>query len=339
MTRVDRFFWLSLLLGLLVCLPRACFGVPNFQEYRISEIQNPTDLADDLQDIQFQLLKRGEFGSRVAILDLGFRRTQIYQNPEYLSRVDLSPDSTQLVYVRMVSLDELKPIWLYLVDLESEVEVKIAGWNVNYDEISISNPSFNPDGESVLFTVTWYDTGMIGLARVQSDGTGLTILDTELPMNEGPVSSPDHSLIIVTCGGSGLTSGPPVFQLCLLDQKGGFIERLPQGGAGYNSYAFTPDGEKVVWTEFDFGGVFGILKKPQYRLIIHDLRSGDQDQLLDWEVQILGFSPDGSELAFLGRRNPRTAWAIYLIRSDGTSLRHLAYFDDFLTEWYQQEQP
>lgn len=328
-----RFLRFGLVLLLFCSLLGACRGLSPLSSNQISEIQSPDELSQELREIQFYLFKKGESGSKVLIQTVDQVREQLYHNPGYLSRVDVSPDGKHLVYVQMTSFGELQPIWMWLVDLESGEEHKIAGWEREFDEISITNPGFTQDGQQVLFTITWYETGLVGLARVKVDGSDLEILDTDLPLNQGPESSPDGSLIMVTCAGYDRITDFPGFQLCLLDHDGGFIKYLTNSGSGHGSSFFTPDGKKVVFTEFDSPKLFGLIK-PARRFYVMDLETDEKTLLLNWDLGVLGISRLGDEIVFEGRPNHRSPWRIYIINIDGTNLRHLAYFDDFLDEWY-----
>ena len=334
MKKPTRGINFGLVFVLLSVLLTACGGRRTLSHNQINPVLSAEDLPAELKEIQFYLFKRGDFGSKIFIQTLDRKKGQLYHNSLYISRVDVSPDGRDLVYVQMTSIGDLRPVWMRRVDLESGAERKIAGWYKDIYEVSISNPGFTYDGEQVLFTVTWYDTGKIGLARVDIEGGRLEILDTDIPLTEGPESSPDGSLIMVLCAGYDLLSGDPGFQLCLLDSDGKFIKFLTQRGVDHGSYYFTPDGKNIVYCEYEFGGIFGIIIKPKNRFIIQDLETGEFTQLLDWEVGVLGFSPDGIEIVFKAKQTERSPWAIYIINIDGTNLRHLAYFDDFLEEWY-----
>lgn len=329
----PRFFRLGLILGLLIILVSAC-GVGTTQNQKhIQEIHSPVDLPDGLRNVRFHLFKRGDFGSKVAIMDVGQTDLQTYHNSDYLSRVDVSLDGGSLVYVRVTSVGDIQAIWMYLVDLESGEEFKIAGWDKNFDQISITNPGFTPDGEQVLFTVTWFDTGVIGLGRVNIDGAGLEILDTDIPLAQGPETSPDGSQIMVLCAGFDESKNTPGFQLCLLDDQGHFIKFLTDRGFSHGRAIFSPDGGNIAFTEFDPPRFLGSTK-PSSRLYVLELSTEQKTCLLDWNVGLLGFSESGEELIFEGRSSEHEAWAIYVINIDGSDLRHLAYFDDYLASWY-----
>jgi len=334
MKEFSRLLQLGLLLILSCMMVNKCDGRNDLCSEQIKQIQSPEELSTELKEIQFYLFKKGDFGSKVIVQTLDRKKEQLFHKPEFIPRVDVSPDGNSLVYVQMTSIGSIQPIWMWWVDLESGEERKIAGWYKNYDEISITNPGFSQDGQKVLFTVTRYDTGIIGLARVNIDGRGLEILDTDIPLTQGPESSPNGLNIIVTCAGYDMLTGDPGFQLCLLDRNGKFIKFLTQRGSGHGSYYFTPDGKKIVYCEYEFGGIFGIINKPKDRFIVQDLETGEFTQLLDWEVGVLAFSPDGNEIVFKAKQTEKSPWAIYIINIDGTNLRHLAYFDDFLEEWY-----
>ncbi len=330
----SRFSRFGLILGLIILLISACRVGTNLNQNNIQEVQSPVELPDGLRNVRFFLFKRGDFGSKVAILDLGQNHLQIYHNPDYLSRVDVSPDGRHLVYVRMTSVGAIQPIWLYRVDLESGQEGKIAGWFKNYDQISITNPGFTQDGEQVLFSVTWFESGVVGLARANIDGSGLEVLDTDIPLAQGPETSPDGSLIMVLCAGFDDDNKSPGFQLCLLDNQGHFLRFLTDRGFSHGRAFFTPDGKNIAFTEFDPPGFFGIIK-PASRFYVMDITSDQKTLLLNWDVGLLGFSKSGEEIIFEGRPSEKAPWAIYIINIDGSNLHHLAYFDDFMEDWYE----
>jgi Tol biopolymer transport system component len=329
----QRSYRFGLILGLISIFLGACGVGADLHQNPIQEVQSPLELSDELRSVRFFLFKRGNLGSKVALVDVGQNYLQIYHNPDYLSRVDVSPDGRQLVYVRMTSVGSIQPIWLYRVDLESGQEFKLAGWFENYDQISLTNPGFTQDGEQVLFSVTWYDTGEVGLARVNSDGSDLEILDTDIPLAQGPETSPDGSLIMVLCAGPDDLNDSVGFQLCLLDHQGHFIQFLTDRGFSHGRAFFSPDGEKVVFTEYDRPRFFELIK-PISRFYVMDITTDQRTLLLSWDLGVLGFSESGEEIIFEGRPSESAPWAIYIISIDGGDLRHLAYFDDFLDDWY-----
>ena len=69
-------------------------------------------------------------------------------------------------------------------------------------------------------------------------------------------------------------------------------------------------------------------------MIIMDVDGENKRNILGWDVGILGFSEDGKEIIFESRPDQDDFWGIYIINIDGSNLRHLAYLDDFLAEWY-----
>ena len=204
-------------------------------------------------------------------------------------------------------------------------------------DIGLTNPSFSPDGKRVIFTVTWFETNTNGLAIVNIDGSELNILNTNLPLNEGPRMSPDHKHIIVTCAGLDEVTREPGFQLCLLEKNGLFRKQLTHRGDMNSRYYFTPDGGKIVYSEF--GGIYQLIKKQKDRFIIMDINGDNKKAILNWDVVTKGFSDDGQEIIFKGRPDQNSPWGIYIINVDGSNLRHLTYFDAFLEEWYSDIEP
>ena len=70
-----------------------------------------------------------------------------------------------------------------------------------------------------------------------------------------------------------------------------------------------------------------------------DIDGKNDHLILDWNgpVNILAISTDGEEVIFIDRPKSGKFVKMYLIQVDGTNLRHLAYFDDFLAGWYPDE--
>ena len=186
---------------------------------------------------------------------------------------------------------------------------------------------------------TWLDTNKNGLAIVNIDGTHLKILDTDLGLNEGPMYSPDATYIVVTCAGLDEVTRKPGFQICLLDSNGRYKIHLTNRGDAHGYRSFTPDGSKIVFSEFIFGGLFGIINKQKDQFYIMDLDRENKTLLLNWEAGVQGFSDDGQEIIFKGRPDQNSSWGIYIINIDGSNLRHLTYFDAFLEEWHSDIEP
>jgi len=282
----------------------------------------------------FFLTKPGESGTVISVISLDFLTNETYLLNNFVNDIDLSHDGLFAVYTHIVYLDLFKPMWLWQINLGDYLERKVYGWDENYFDVMISGPSYSLDDEKIYFTVTWFSSGITGLAKVDIDGKNFQIMETDISLTEGPEPSPDGSLILVTCSGIDQITGDPGFHLCLLDNKGKFIRFISDIGDGHGSYNFTPDGKKIVYNEIEIGGVFGIINRPKHRFYIYDLETGERTVLLNWEVGVKGFSDDGQEIILEGRLNKKSPWGIYIINIDGTNLRHLTYFDEFLEEWY-----
>jgi Tol biopolymer transport system component len=247
---------------------------------------------------------------------------------------ELSPDTNFVTYVHGEKVDDQYHHRLWLYDIEGETETKLADWEKDFMDLVLTGPSFSSDGEKVIFSISWLETNNNGLAVVNIDDRELEILTTKLSLIAGPKFSPDNNHIMVTCAGLDVVTRKPGFQLCLLDNNGRYITHLTNSGDAHGNRAFTPDGTKIVFSEFEFGGLFGIIIKPEDRFYIMDIDGENKILLLNWEVAVKGFSDDGKEIIFQGRPDQKSPWGIYIINIDGSNLRHLTYFDDFLEEWY-----
>lgn len=330
--KLATFHLLLIIIGCFVL--GGCIEGFEYNKTRIMSASDPKELSREIMHKTIFFSKKGNGGSLISIMELDLQSYHEYQLEHYVQNIDLSQNGKYVTFTHGEYINGNYQIGLWLYDLEEKTETKIAGWEKDVSEIFLSNPSFSHNGDQIIFSVTWLDQGNTGLAIVNNDGSNLKILKTSIPLNEGPEYSPDGSLIIVTCAGMDALSGDPGFQLCLLDKDGQQIRPLTNRGHGHGSYYFTPDGKKIVFSEFEHGGFFGIINKPEDRFYIMDIDGDNKTLLLNWEVGVRGFSDDGKEIIFKGRRDEKSPWGIYIINIDGTNLRHLTYFDEFLEEWY-----
>ena len=311
-----------------------CLNISDPYSFEAISISDPSSISKGLKQEVIFLSKNVNDENVISITSLDFQTKDKKILVRECNGVELSPDGKFVTYVsgEIINGDFRDALWLY--DLDKQTEVKIAGWDKKFTEIALSNPSFSPDGNKIIFSVTWFETDIVGLATVNIDGSNQKILKTNLPLNEGPIYSPDGTLIMVTCAGLDDVSKQPGFQLCLLEKNGLFQKQLTNRGDAHGFRSFTPDGKRIVFSEFEFGGPLGIINKPEDRFFIMDIDGENKTLLLDWEVGVRGFSADGKEIIFEGRRDEKSPWGIYIINIDGTNLRHLTYFDEFLEEWY-----
>lgn len=331
----DKLYALHLLMILIgLHLLGGCSGLYKHNLIEALPINDPSELSQEIKNELIYLSKNTRDETIITVKSLDLRTNKTYELGIKSYSVDVSPNMRFATYVRGEDVNKEFHHGLWLYDLEEKSETKVAGWDVDISEIVLWGPGFSSSGKQIIFSVTWLGQGNTGLAVVDKDGSNLKILSTSIPLNEGPEYSPDGSLIIVTCAGMDALSGDPGFQLCLLGKDGQQLRPLTNRGHGHGSYYFTPDGKKIVFSEFEHGGFFGIINKPEDRFYIMDIDGENKTLLLDWEVGVRGFSDDGKEIIFKGRRDEKSPWGIYIINIDGTNLRHLTYFDEFLEEWY-----
>ena len=323
-----------LILVFLLVILTSCKGCVFVDSDYVSEIDDPILRLCNLQHMNFFLYKNIDGGSIVSIQSLDLMTVQTYSDFDFFSHVDVSPDGSAIIFLQSVERHDITSVWLYYVDLNSNRKYKIAGWDEDRLEVSLRSPGFSFDGNKVYFSITWYEKRKNNIGIVDNNGKNLRIINPETNISLGPEPSPDGSVIIVTCEGKNTRTGLPGFQLCLLDRDGKFIKYLTDQGNVHGTPSFSPDGKMIAYSEHDTGGILGILKPPIDSFCILDVGTGERTLLLNWDVAVEGFSDESSTILFQGRPDKNSPWALYLINVDGTNLRHLTYFDDFLEDWY-----
>jgi len=250
--------------------------------------------------------------------------------------MNVSWDKTHVVYSFVETVNEEFRSSIWLLDLENGTERRVILWPDKFTDISLGDPNFYPDGDRLIFSITWYDMDTTGLGSIDLDGNNLEIIDTpQRTFNEGPKISPDGEKILVLCEGIDRDSGKPGFMLCIMNKDGSRRRLLMEDGSYHGSFLFTPDSQSIIYSEAEWGGLIGLINKPRYQINSIGIDGKNQQTVLMWHraINVLALGKDGGEIIFMDRPESGKATKIYIIDKDGTNLRHLAYFDDFLADW------
>jgi len=111
----------------------------------------------------------------------------------------------------------------------------------------LSDVQVSPDGEKILYGVSYYNIGQNKSNRelflMNTDGTGKIQL-TETPQNEfNAIWHPDGNRIVYLSPASGEV------QAWMMDQDGSNKKQVSRIEGGFNSIAFSPEGDKVLFTK------------------------------------------------------------------------------------------
>ena len=304
------------------------------KNHTVIEITDPSYLPSEIRDLRLFFSKTVEDGTLITVKHLDQLIDRTYQLDRFVNDIAISPDGKNVVYTSRTNTADIQPIYLWITNLENGDEKKLAGWDVDYSIIFFSNPSYSHDGNQIIFSITWLNTGKYGIGRINSDGSDLRLIDTDLPFSKGPKLSPAGSRFLVTCVGEEKETGRMRFQLCILNENGQYIKAITNSGDAHGSYFFSPQNGIVVYNELSKGGIFQLLNRREDFFYISYPNYNYRQLLLDWIVGVQTFSNDGQDIIFEGRPNVKSPRGIYIINIDGTNLRHLTYFDEFLEDWY-----
>lgn len=302
----------------------------------LNVINEPGDLTSDLAQIQiyFSRNQNNQTSGHITTLDRVDQIDFILENEG--RDLSLSLDDIRVVYSFTDTVgDELRSS-LWLLDLKDGLERRVILWPEKFTDISLGDPNFYPAWDRLIFSITWYDTDTIGLGSIDLDGNKLEIIDTPLhTLNEGPKVSPDGEKILVLCEGIDRDSGKPGFMLCIMDKDGSHRRLLMEDGSYHGTFLFTADSKSIIYSEAEWGGLIGLINKPRYQINSIGVDGKNQKTILIWHraINVLALDKDGGEIIFMDRPESGKATKIYIIDKDGTNLRHLAYFDDFLADW------
>jgi Tol biopolymer transport system component len=251
-----------------------------------------------------------------------------------------SPDRTLVVYSFTETVeDELRSsLWLY--DLNSGEEKRLILWPEKLTDTSLTNPNFYPDGNKLIFSIRDIKANSTSLGSINLDGTEIESINTpSRTLSTGPVLSPDGEKILVLCEGVDKDSGQPGFMLCIMDKDGSNRLRLTEQGDFHGTYMFSPDSQTVIYSESEWGGILGLFNPPRYEIKQIDINGKNVETILEWHraVNVMALSTSGTEIIFMDRYDEKEHPGLYMIDITGENLRHLAYFDEFLADWYSSD--
>jgi len=327
-------------ISFVILISGGCRNVDSVSVLPKETIIYPVGLSTDLSSIKIIFAKNQNDETSVHITTLDSNEKSTIKLLNEGGGIELSPDGGNLVYDLLETFDGEYRSAIWIRGLTEGIERRVILWPEKFTDVSLANPSFFLNENKLIFSITWYDTDTIGLAAINLDGSNLEIIETPLnTFSEGPIISPDGEKILVLCEGIDTDSGQPGFMICIMNRDGSGRILLTKNGDYHGTRFFTPDSQNIIYSETEDGGVFGIIKKPYYQIRCMDIDGKNDHLILDWNrpVNILAISTDGEEVIFIDRPKSGKFVKMYLIQVDGTNLRHLAYFDDFLADWYPSE--
>jgi len=326
-----------LILYLSVAILSGCKIIDKKLQYPLKEITAPGDLFTDLAQVQIALSRKKDDQTIGYITTLDRSEQIEFALINKGRELKVSPDGSLVVYsfTETIGGELRSSLWLY--DLNSREEKRVILWPDKLSEITLANPNFFPDGGNLIFSITEYETDTTSLGSIDLDGANLKLIDTPAKtLSTGPIVSPDGEKILVLCEGLDKDSGQPGFMLCIMDANGSHRFRLVENGDYHDTYLFTPDSQFIIYSELEWGGLFGLGNPPHYEIKRIDINGKNEKTILKWyrDVNVLALSEDGTEIIFRDRFEERKPSKLYIIGIDGQNLRHLVYFDEFLANWY-----
>ncbi len=298
---------------LLIILVFALTGCASNADLEIvaAPVSEPSQLPDTLAH-QKIFFRTSEALTHITSLD----RQEVASLKILGSDLAISPDGQYLAYPASVWTQ------LRIVNLKTgEDRIVIDADTLGVQ--SIRYPSFSPDGQRLLFSVTISNTEFdLGVADI--DGSSYQIIRAE-GLNDSPRYSPNGKHILSICEGEDVVG----FQICIMDPDGTNRKRLTRLKAYHDAW-FTPDGSKIVFTRLETA----LFQKDKAGLYTMNPDGTDVKLLLDWHVSVYAFSTDSRNVVFCKFAEEVGCEGIYVIDLDGKNLQQLTYFDkEFLAQW------
>ena len=208
---------------------------------------------------------------------------------------------------------------IFVMDADGTDERQItSGETYDFD------PSFSPDGETIVFARQTYDevadTGTVDVFAVDVDSGQVTNLTNTLGTDEvSPVYSPDGSKIAFT------RYGATNAEILVMNSADGSDKQNLTQTRGADEYGpdWSPDGSRIVFTTYSYS--FGGEQEGDAEIAVMNSADGTQRQNLTnsaADEDSPAFSPDGQKIVFSRFSFSRTGGDrsdIFVISADGTT--------------------
>jgi Tol biopolymer transport system component len=332
----------SLLAILFIFILMSLFSSCKLQKSRnpisTNQISSPSDLDPGLSQLYLLFSKNETDHSIVVITSLDKKHQNTIEIDRMIEDVSLSPDSSFFVYSAVEKIENEKRSGIWIYEILNNNEMKIAGYPETIFTVLLETPIITYDEKQVLYTATWFNKEELNLVASDIYGDHHIIISSNQNLISQPVISQDGKKILYLCGGIDKDSREPGFQICIMNSDNTDRQVLTYDGDYHGSYLFTPENQKIVYTEWETGGLLKILQKPTRKLFSINIDGSNRKRIIDFEGVIKAISPDGQDIILEGRPNENYPYSIYIVDINGDNLRHLTYFDEFLANWYPEEE-
>jgi Tol biopolymer transport system component len=198
-------------------------------------------------------------------------------------------------------------IWLISVPSRQETQITNLG--------SCFSPSWSPDGSHVAYKIE------ANAPLVPADSAGIWIIDVSTRQRRQmtrligatPAWSPADTTIAIVAP---LAGTPPYDEIALLSVSSGALQRLTFNSVDDAKPAWTPDGGRLLWTQYANGGsgIAGIWTMNG---------DGTAMRLLISGAAAPSCSHDGLQLAYVARNSATGVQALWIANADGAGTREL----------------
>jgi len=133
-------------------------------------INSPSDISPNLSDIQLFFSKNQNDVSSAIITTLDRKEESIFVLINEGDDVKLSPSGSYLAYSFGESIEGKFHSGIWIRDIKEEVERKVILWSEEYTVVYLDTPSFFPEENGLIFSITRFETDTVGLATINMEG-------------------------------------------------------------------------------------------------------------------------------------------------------------------------